>query len=171
MEQAGVRARCVPVCRAPRGRGASRMLRGALPADARFTRGAVRNLQAVEELVQERDDLHRASTALEKVIDEQKQVCAAYSLARWVRVTHRRDECGNTELGALAQVLQELEQQVDAAQRRAAESMEEAQLRMDEVSSLSLSRPVPRRRCCAAGGTDESNNPAATCRSAQRMWS
>jgi len=41
------------------------------------TRGAVRSVQAVEELVKERDDLHRATRALEKVIGDQKQVCTA----------------------------------------------------------------------------------------------
>jgi hypothetical protein len=61
------------------------------------------------------------------------------------------------ELSALAhpQVLQELEEQVDAAQRRATESMEEARVRMDEVRARSYSTladcgAVP-RRCCAAG--------------------
>ena len=42
-------------------------------------------------------------------------------------------------LSALAhpQVLQELEEQIDAAQRRATESMEEARVRMDEVRARS----------------------------------
>jgi hypothetical protein len=61
--------------------------------------------QAVQKLIQEREDLKRSTTALEDLIGNQKQV------------------------------LEELEMQVDAAQRRAADAVQQAKSKMEELQA------------------------------------
>ena len=55
-------------------RGASRRVDGSFGRGPELTRLWCHSRQAVEELVKQRDDLQQASTALQKVIDDQKQV-------------------------------------------------------------------------------------------------
>ena len=68
---ARVHAACSP--RACARRGLSELM-AVLDVGPELTRLWCHSRQAVEELVKQRDDLQQASTALQKVIDDQKQV-------------------------------------------------------------------------------------------------